>query len=343
MIHAGSMARSGAVAQLAKAPVSKTGDSRFESWLPRLTQLAWGVAIPLWKQDCGPLRSLSPKGQRRTIRANISPFLTLSFPSHFLDVRTVGAGRLGHGCEMTERCCSLKVGGEDCSYMDSGRGSCSFLPRPLSGSNPKARVRILPPAIGGSPAADGFPRSKGRQVDLEGAPVGHQVGSRRGQHFTKWLLPTGISIKRGYRALGAPRSAVAAGVPVAFGPKNREVPDRGGTGAGGRAGANREDVGAGGEPRQLQRRGAGVEGAAVEPAAEAGAGCAGLEGEARPSVPVFGWWPDREADLRRGGQRRGWERLKELAPPCREVEPLSLGLVERSVAVIITSQACRRR
>lgn len=26
---------SGAVAQLAKAPVSKTGDSRFESWLPR--------------------------------------------------------------------------------------------------------------------------------------------------------------------------------------------------------------------------------------------------------------------------------------------------------------------
>ncbi len=27
---------SGAVAQLAKAPVSKTGDSRFESWLPRL-------------------------------------------------------------------------------------------------------------------------------------------------------------------------------------------------------------------------------------------------------------------------------------------------------------------
>jgi hypothetical protein len=27
--------RRGAVAQLAKAPVSKTGDSRFESWLPR--------------------------------------------------------------------------------------------------------------------------------------------------------------------------------------------------------------------------------------------------------------------------------------------------------------------
>ena len=31
-----SIALLGAVAQLAKAPVSKTGDSRFESWLPRL-------------------------------------------------------------------------------------------------------------------------------------------------------------------------------------------------------------------------------------------------------------------------------------------------------------------
>ena len=28
------------MAQLAKAPVSKTGDSRFESWLPRLRRLA---------------------------------------------------------------------------------------------------------------------------------------------------------------------------------------------------------------------------------------------------------------------------------------------------------------
>ena len=33
--HPASMAALGAVAQLAKAPVSKTGDSRFESWLPR--------------------------------------------------------------------------------------------------------------------------------------------------------------------------------------------------------------------------------------------------------------------------------------------------------------------
>jgi hypothetical protein len=31
---------SGALAKLAKAPVSKTGDSRFESWLPRLGSLA---------------------------------------------------------------------------------------------------------------------------------------------------------------------------------------------------------------------------------------------------------------------------------------------------------------
>jgi hypothetical protein len=31
----------GAVAQLAKAPVSKTGDSRFESWLPRSILWLW--------------------------------------------------------------------------------------------------------------------------------------------------------------------------------------------------------------------------------------------------------------------------------------------------------------
>lgn len=31
----------GAVAQLAKAPVSKTGDSRFESWLPRCNSIRW--------------------------------------------------------------------------------------------------------------------------------------------------------------------------------------------------------------------------------------------------------------------------------------------------------------
>lgn len=33
------MSPRGAVAKLAKAPVSKTGDSRFESWLPRSYEL----------------------------------------------------------------------------------------------------------------------------------------------------------------------------------------------------------------------------------------------------------------------------------------------------------------
>jgi hypothetical protein len=35
----------GAVAQLAKAPVSKTGDSRFESWLPRSLSQQVAVAV----------------------------------------------------------------------------------------------------------------------------------------------------------------------------------------------------------------------------------------------------------------------------------------------------------
>jgi uncharacterized cupin superfamily protein len=34
------------VAKLAKAPVSKTGDSRFESWLARLLFFAWGTRMP---------------------------------------------------------------------------------------------------------------------------------------------------------------------------------------------------------------------------------------------------------------------------------------------------------
>jgi hypothetical protein len=45
----------GAVAQLAKAPVSKTGDSRFESWLPRCSHSAWQLVIPLSERDRGVL------------------------------------------------------------------------------------------------------------------------------------------------------------------------------------------------------------------------------------------------------------------------------------------------
>ena len=38
---------------LLKAPVSKTGDSRFESWLPRSLVLAWEAAIPPLERVCG--------------------------------------------------------------------------------------------------------------------------------------------------------------------------------------------------------------------------------------------------------------------------------------------------
>jgi hypothetical protein len=40
------------VAQLAKAPVSKTGDSRFESWLPRFSDLACGAGFPQQGAHC---------------------------------------------------------------------------------------------------------------------------------------------------------------------------------------------------------------------------------------------------------------------------------------------------
>jgi hypothetical protein len=73
-------APSGAVAQLAKAPVSKTGDSRFESWLPRLVELALQLTIPLGKPDCAPVGRSLMVGQFRTIRANIGPFFTPFIP-----------------------------------------------------------------------------------------------------------------------------------------------------------------------------------------------------------------------------------------------------------------------
>src|SRR5260221_2029977 len=42
--------------------VSKTGDSRFESWLPRSLLLAWGAAIPLDRQVCGSSRGTEENG-----------------------------------------------------------------------------------------------------------------------------------------------------------------------------------------------------------------------------------------------------------------------------------------
>ena len=54
------------MAQLARAPVSKTGDSRFESWLPRLS--AFG------------LRSRKIRSGSRFLPSENAPFSDLSFP-----------------------------------------------------------------------------------------------------------------------------------------------------------------------------------------------------------------------------------------------------------------------
>ena len=71
---------SGAVAQLAKAPVSKTGDSRFESWLPRLLSLALQATFPLCRRVCGRSTRTSPEGQRRSAKVNKRLFSTPFIP-----------------------------------------------------------------------------------------------------------------------------------------------------------------------------------------------------------------------------------------------------------------------
>src|ERR1044071_7951532 len=73
---------SGAVAQLAKAPVSKTGDSRFESWLPRFLSLA---LRPHSCSRCGIAAAASdwPRGQRRSAKVRKRLFsIPFILPGH---------------------------------------------------------------------------------------------------------------------------------------------------------------------------------------------------------------------------------------------------------------------
>ena len=77
---------SGAVAQLAKAPVSKTGDSRFESWLPRLrnTGLQSRICDSVQHLKNSGLRLAARRRRNRSgMRAAADPsfgFLSLGFP-----------------------------------------------------------------------------------------------------------------------------------------------------------------------------------------------------------------------------------------------------------------------
>src|SRR5829696_4348338 len=65
----------GALAKLDKAPVSKTGDSRFESWVPRLSNpapragfvVSWALQRPSSKR--ATQRTDAPRRSRRSTRS----------------------------------------------------------------------------------------------------------------------------------------------------------------------------------------------------------------------------------------------------------------------------------